>query len=95
MSGARHCVGVRSPYERGEKVATFLALYEGATVSSARLVAVESSPELVREFARRMLDAPEGADPDPVAREIELGRRRALTVIRDEGLAGGGAHSST
>lgn len=62
----------------------FLALYEGATVSSARLVAVESSPELVREFTRQMLDAPEETDPDPVARELEHGRRRALAVIRDE-----------
>ena len=85
MSSTRHCVGVRGPYEGGEKVTAFLALYVGATVSSARLVAVESSPELVREFAHRMLDVPAETDSDPVAREIELGRRRALTVIRDEG----------
>ena len=63
----------------------FLALYEGSTVSSARLVAVESSPELVREFARRMLDAPEATYPDPVTRELERGKLRALAVIRDEG----------
>jgi hypothetical protein len=78
-------VGVRDPYQGGDEVTAFLALYEGATVSSARLVAVESSPELVREFARRMLDTPAETDSDPVAREIELGRRRALTVVRDEG----------
>jgi hypothetical protein len=66
-------------------VTVFLALYERSSIASARLVAVESSPELVREFASRMLDAPADTDSDPVAREIELGRRRALTVIRDEG----------
>jgi hypothetical protein len=66
-------------------VTAFLAMYVGSTVSSARLVAVESSPELVREFARRMLDAPEGTYPDPVTRELERGRRRALEVVRDEG----------
>jgi hypothetical protein len=66
-------------------VTRFLALYEGATIASARLVAVESSPELVREFAHRMLDAPEGTYPDPVTRELERGRRRALEVVRDEG----------
>ena len=38
-----------------------------------------------RAFARRMLDAPEETNPDPVARELDHGRRRALTVIRDEG----------
>jgi hypothetical protein len=75
----------RDPYQGGNGVTAFLALYEGTTVSSARLVAVESSPELVREFAHRMLNAPEETNPDPVAREIERGRRRALAIIRDEG----------
>jgi hypothetical protein len=65
-------------------VTAFLALYEGSTIASARLVAVESSPELVGEFTRRMLDAPEETYPDPVTRELERGKRRALAVIRDE-----------
>ena len=62
---------------------SFLALYRGETVSAARLVAVASDPDIVRAFATRMLAEPAEPEQDPVAREIERGKRRALEVVRD------------
>jgi hypothetical protein len=60
---------------------TFLALYRGDSVSAAKLVALTAEPELVRDFAKRMLDEPE-RETDPVTRALERGRRRALEVVR-------------
>jgi hypothetical protein len=64
-------------------MAVFLALYEGDTVSSARLIAVSMDSELVREFATRVLDWELEEAANPAGREVELGRRRALKVVRD------------
>lgn len=64
---------------------SFLALYRGESISSARLVAVASDAEIVREFAGKLLTEPEESDTDPVAIEIERGKRRALQVVRDGG----------
>jgi hypothetical protein len=63
---------------------SFLALYRGETVSSAKLVAVASEPGMVRAFADRMLAGSVEPENDAVVCEIEQGRRRALQVIRDE-----------
>ncbi|MDQ3864054.1 MAG: hypothetical protein M3317_11260 [Actinomycetota bacterium] len=65
-------------------MASFIALYHGDTISSAALVATTADPEVVRDFAERMLSAPEGQEPDNVVRELELGRRRALRLVRDD-----------
>jgi hypothetical protein len=65
-------------------LATFLALYQGDTVSSARLIAIDMDRALIREFASRMLDK-EPEELDPVGRELERGTRRALEVVRDGG----------
>lgn len=62
---------------------SFLALYRGETVSSAKLVAVASEPEIVRDFANRLLAEPTEQGQDTVAHEIERGKRRALEVVRD------------
>jgi hypothetical protein len=35
---------------------SFLALYQGETVSGARLVALTADPEMVRDFAARLVD---------------------------------------
>jgi hypothetical protein len=60
---------------------TFLALYRGETVRTAKLVAVTVDPTLVREVASHMLDyTPENADA--ILREVENGRRRALQRIQ-------------
>lgn len=62
---------------------TFLALYRGETPGSSRLLALTADPEVVREFAARLLKS--GVpDSDPVLREFESGRRRALKLVADE-----------
>ena len=65
-------------------MASFIALYHGETISSAALVATTADPEVVRDFAEQMLSVPEGQEPDAVLRELELGRRRALHLVRDD-----------
>jgi hypothetical protein len=64
--------------------ASFIALYRGNSISSAKLVAVASEPDLVRAFADRMLAGSVEPEGDAAVCEIERGRRRALQVIRDE-----------
>lgn len=61
---------------------TFLALYRGESVGGAKLLALTAEPEIVGDFARRLLDEPE-AEADPVALELERGRRSALRLVRD------------
>lgn len=60
---------------------TFLALYRGDTVSTAKLVAITVDPTLVQEVASHLLeDTSENADA--ILREVENGRRRALQRIQ-------------
>ena len=40
---------------------SFIALYRGETVSGARIVALSADPQLVRDFAARLLESP----PEP------------------------------
>ena len=61
---------------------TFLALYRGDSVNAAKLLTVTANPELVRDFAARLLEQPELQDPDPVLEELEQGRRRALQLVK-------------
>ena len=65
-------------------MASFIALYRGDTIGSARLVAATTDSEIVREFAERMLSKPEEQEPDVILREVELGRRRALHLVKRE-----------
>jgi hypothetical protein len=65
-------------------LATFLALYRRDTVSAAKLVALSAEPSLVGDFAARILTEPEEPEPDPVLRELEGGRRRALELVKSE-----------
>ena len=64
-------------------MASFIALYRGDTISSAELVATTADPDLVRDFAERLLSTAERQEPDAVLRELALGRRRALRLVRD------------
>ncbi len=67
-------------------MSTFLALYRGESVGSAKLVAVSADPTTVAEFAARLLhQSPSVEDsPDPVLLSIERGRRQALRRISKE-----------
>ena len=62
---------------------TFLALYRGESVSSAKLLALSADGELVRDFAARLLEAPPH-ETDPVLEELEHGRRRALRLVKSD-----------
>jgi hypothetical protein len=72
-------------------MSTFLALYRGRTIAEARLVAVSADPDLVSDFADRLLQQPAPAFDDPVVSRVERGRREALRLLLREleGGAGG------
>ena len=61
---------------------TFLALYRGDTANSAKLLAMSAEPDLVREFASRMLHLPDEQEADPILRPLEEGRRGALRLVQ-------------
>jgi hypothetical protein len=63
---------------------SFVALYRGDTVSAAKIVAVSAEPDLVRDFATRMLAEPRDEEPDAVLQELEHGRRRVLRLVKSE-----------
>jgi len=66
-------------------LATFLALYRGDSVSSAKLLALTADHKLVRDFAAHLLDNRDGEqNPDPVLEELERGRLRALRLVKSE-----------
>jgi hypothetical protein len=62
---------------------SFLALYRGESIASAKIVAVTAESRLVCDFATRMLAEPE-QEPDFVLRELQKGRRRALELVRSQ-----------
>ena len=62
---------------------TFVAVYRGASIAEARLVAVSADPSLVADVSDRLLH--EGShDADPVIQRLENGRRAALRLINRE-----------
>ena len=64
-------------------MATFLALYRGDSVSTAKLLALTADPEAVRDFAARLLGKPgDEQEQDHVLEELEQGRRRALQLVK-------------
>ena len=62
---------------------TFIAIYSGDTVNSAKMVAVSADPQLVSYVAERLLESDPVKEPacDPVVNAIEGGRRQALKII--------------
>ena len=66
------------------KGTSFVALYRGRTVSSARLVAVSADPALAADVSGRLLQAPPTVGQDQVVASLEQGRRAALRLIRQE-----------
>jgi hypothetical protein len=65
-------------------MATIVALYRGASVDSARLIAVSVDPELVADVASRLLSGPIDDPTDPVLSAQRGGERRALRLIKAE-----------
>ena len=69
---------------------TFVALYRGPTVASAKLVAVTADPSLVADVSSRLLQQPTGDPEDPVVAGLERARRSALRLIHKEASRGSG-----
>ncbi len=68
---------------------TFLVLYRGSSVATAELVAASSDPELVGDFAARLLGQQlDRLADDPILAAKHDGRRRALHLIRTEAEVG-------
>lgn len=69
---------------------SFLILMRGRSPESATMIAATANPHLVREFADRVLDAPDdplttpGDVSDDVEEAVAEGRRDALELVRDE-----------
>ena len=64
-------------------MATFLALYRGDSVSAAKLLALSANPQVVSDFAARLLEETGREQyPDPVLKELEHGRQRALQLVK-------------
>ena len=65
----------------------FIAVYTGASVASARLVAATADPDLVAYVASRLLREPPHVDDAAVA-ALDSGRKRALRLVRQEASRG-------
>jgi hypothetical protein len=66
---------------------SFVALYRGATVGEAKMVAVSANPQIVAQVATQLLAEPEYAEnteEDPVLQPMHKGRRQALRLIQKE-----------
>lgn len=63
---------------------SFVALYRGKTVGSARLVAVSADPDLVASVAAHFEGRAGRNDEDRVLNEMDGGRRVALRLIHEE-----------
>ena len=63
------------------KPAAFVAIYSGATVAEARLLAAASDPDLVEFVAKRLLQRSPSGDLDPISNVLASGRRQALELV--------------
>jgi hypothetical protein len=63
---------------------SFVAVYRGQSIASARLIAVSAEPGLVRDVTGRILQEHPQDDADPVVATLEQGRRAALHLIKRE-----------
>lgn len=66
---------------------SFLALYRGSSVASAEVVGMSADPELVAEFATRMLQRRPTPEGDPVLAARRRSERHVLRLVRDEAVA--------
>lgn len=63
---------------------TFVAVYRGATIGEAHLLAVSTDPDLVRDVVARILGDRHEVITDPAVRALEEGRREALEASMPE-----------
>jgi hypothetical protein len=65
---------------------TFIAVYRGNTVTSARLIALSAEPTLVADVSAKILQEHVVGQSDPVVEHLERGRRVALQLIEKEAI---------
>jgi hypothetical protein len=63
-------------------VTSFIALYRGETVSGARIIALSADPQLVRDFAARLLESPPERHPGlkPPSEDIQCQTPRVVKL---------------
>ena len=59
----------------------WVCIYSGNSLQNAKLVSVTSDESIVREVARLTLDSLRVPPEDPVAQELEKGRKKALLEV--------------
>jgi len=66
-------------------LSAYIAVYYGANIEEARMVAVSADPRLLAYVAEEMLEDQTLAPAlDPVASALDKGRRSALRLIHQE-----------
>jgi hypothetical protein len=63
---------------------SYITLFHGDTVASARLIAMSCDPALVALVSARMLQERHDETPDPIIRCVERGRKDALRLLTRE-----------
>lgn len=66
---------------------TFITIYRGPTVADAEVVGLTADPEIVADFASRLLRRHGAPEEDPVLAPKHRAGRRVLRLIRTEALA--------
>jgi hypothetical protein len=62
-------------------VTSFIALYRGETVCGARIVALSADPQLVRDFAARLLESSPERYEEPES--VDSDERRTMRVVKE------------
>lgn len=77
---------------------SFVVLYRGTSVESARIVAISAAPSTVATVADELLaeerPPPLASSEDPIGDVLTDRRREALELVRDEADAEDGSHGS-
>lgn len=63
---------------------TFLALYRGPSVSEAEVLGLTADPDLIADFAARLLPRSGQTSGDPVLEQKHRAQRRTLRQVRAE-----------
>ena len=64
---------------------SFITLYRGETVGEAKIIALSADPDIVADFASRLLQSSQNEKTDdPILGAIQQGKTRALRLIATE-----------
>ena len=71
--------------QESRPINTFVALYTGDTIASARLVAASSNTDLVQFAVAKMLEDTSDYRQDSISAALTAGRREALDLLKSNG----------